>query len=479
MTRKAWRLLPLASCPGPAFLLALALSNGAKAATFTVTNLDDSGPGSLRQAVLSANGAAGPDEVAFAPGLAGTITLTSGAITITDSLIVGGPGAGVLTVTSGSVPKRQIFRVESAAVAPIDATLSGLTLTGASASLGEGGAVGAYSENLTILDSVISDSFTGQLEPEPGAGCGGNVALLRDTESPIVTLRIVNSTVTGGNSYVGNGGNICMFGGRLILERSTVSGGSADQGGGLSLVNLAEGSAILFSTISVNRAEGRGGGIHVVNPFANVAGNSLLIESSTISGNSAGDVGGGIHLSSGNVPLLLRLTTLSNNSAQVWGGNLDISSESFGVHLDHSIVANGAPEDLAGFSLPFAVAADYSLIETPGVTITSGANNLIGVDPLLGPLADNGGPTPTHLPLPGSPVIDTGNPAISDPPPADQRGFARISGPAIDRGAVEVQQPTVVEVPALSPWAMLLLSALLFVVGAWRLKRDSLTKRFG
>ena len=106
----------------------LCLASGATAATFTVSNLADSGPNSLRQAVLDANAAPGADEIAFAPGLTGTITLTSGEIRITDPLAVDGPGAAVLTV-SGNRNSR-IFHIENSAVAvPIDVTLSGLTLT--------------------------------------------------------------------------------------------------------------------------------------------------------------------------------------------------------------------------------------------------------------------------------------------------------------------------------------------------------------
>ena len=100
-----------------------------------------------------------------------------------------------------------------------------------------------------------------------------------------------------------------------------------------------------------------------------------------------------------------------------------------------------------------------------------GANNLVGVDPLLGPLANNGGPTLTHQPLPGSPVIDAGDPAIPSPPATDQRGFARIFGAAVDLGSVEVQ-PELIEVPALSEWGLALLCALLFGAGARRLRRE-------
>src|SRR6185436_2795638 len=71
----------------------------AQAATFTVSNLDDSGPGSLRQAILDANGAAGADVVEFQAGLTGAIVLSSGQIFITDSVDIQGPGAADLAVT--------------------------------------------------------------------------------------------------------------------------------------------------------------------------------------------------------------------------------------------------------------------------------------------------------------------------------------------------------------------------------------------
>jgi hypothetical protein len=110
------------------------------------------------------------------------------------------------------------------------------------------------------------------------------------------------------------------------------------------------------------------------------------------------------------------------------------------VRLVHSIVAHGAPQDLAGLSTVTATfKSSYSLIEDPGDSLLVGAQNLVGVDPLLGPLANNGGPTLTRLPLPGSPAIDAGNSAFPSPPPTDQRGLPRTAGPAIDLGSVEVQ----------------------------------------
>jgi hypothetical protein len=483
------------------FLLLLAWAPGATATTFTVTSLADSGPGSLRQAVLNANASVGPDEINFAPGLTGTITLTSGEIRITDHLVVNGPGAGVLTV-SGNNQSRVFFVANPASALEIDVIVSALTLT-QGFSYDDGGAIFAENENLTILNSIVSDSTSeGSVEP-PDPGCGGNVGFYGYS-----TLRIVNSILTGGRggdvvAPGSQGGNLCVIYGRLLLERSTVSGGSAGVGGGIFLVHYegsvqAENSTIFRSTISANEAQLVGGGIYayllatLTIDSSTISGNNatselgfgggLFVErgqvqtiNSTISSNFASREGGGIYfgneLGSWAGSLLLRLTTMSNNTAGVEGGNILLTASSFELELDHSIVANGNPDDLARTgSLPATVTANYSLIEAPGDTLLVGTNNIFGADPLLGPLANNGGPTLTHMLLPGSPALDAGNPAIPSPPPTDQRGFARILGPAIDLGSVEgLLQPA--GIPTLSQWGLLLLVVLFCVLGVRRLQK--------
>jgi hypothetical protein len=493
--------LPFAVRLGLAFILAPFLASTALAATFTVSDLDDSGPGSLRQAVLDANASPGADDVVFTPGLAGTITLTSGEILIADSLTVHGPGAGALTVSGND--QSRIFHIESPADPPIDVTLSGLTLThGSARDLLFGGAIFALNENLTILDSVISSSSAGSPGSLVATGRGGNVSFFGGT------LRIASSTLMDGVAagVFSAGGNVYFSGGRLILEQSTLSGGRAVTGGGLLAVFLTADSTIFASTISGNQGVD-GGGLYFFSPGPAV----LTIDSSTFSGNTAvppppipppppfpptlpGDgEGGGLFIFQGNVrivdstisgnqstgtggglsftggqgsSLLLRLTTVSGNTAKKRGGSLLIGT-SDEVELDHAIVANGSPQDLAASDPsgpPVTVTADYSLIENPGDVVLAGSHNLVGADPLLGPLADNGGPTLTHLPLPGSPVIDAGDPAIPSPPPADQRGLARIAGAAVDLGSVETGQ-ALASVPALSPLGLALLAALLGAAG--------------
>lgn len=403
------------------------------AATFQVSILADSGPGSLRQAVLDANALAGADEVTFLAGLTGTIVLTSGEIPITDDLAVSGPGAGVLTVSGNN--SSRIFQIDDGTATAIGVTVSGLTLT-LGFSTGHGGAIRVAGESLTVRDAVISDSRSVGLTSGVGNGRGGGIAAFDST------LTIERSTLTGGVALFGtlsggpgSGGNLYVSGGSLTMTQSTLSGGFANIGGGLY-----------------------------------VTGATAFLQNSTIAGNSAGGFGGfagGLWMDQSSVDIVN--STLSGNSST--DGDVHVAS---GVlDLDHAIVANSAPVDLVRVS--GTINAVYSLVENPGTAINgTNVNNLFGVDPNLGPLANNGGPTQTLALLPGSPAIDAGNPLLPNPPPTDQRGpgFVRIFNGRIDFGSFERQAADgAVEVPALSIPGLAVLMALLAGVGLWVLRR--------
>jgi hypothetical protein len=193
------------------------------------------------------------------------------------------------------------------------------------------------------------------------------------------------------------------------------------------------------STVSGNSAYD-GGGVFV-GAFA-----SLMLTDSTVSGNTApGGSGGGLYLSelylSDSTTVILN-STIADNAATFGGG---IYSDTQLV-IQSTIVANnvsGTGPDLFG-----NITATFSLIGNPsGATLGPGsANNLFNRDPLLGPLADNGGPTRTHALLPGSPAINAGsNPANLA---YDERGagFPRVFGSAADIGAFEAQQTTITSV---------------------------------
>lgn len=470
-----------------ALALALAVAAGpAVAASFQVSNLADSGLGSLRQAVLDSNALAGADEITFQVGLTGTIVLTSGEIPITDDLAISGPGASVLTVSGND--NSRIFRVDDGTVVVRKVTLSGLTMTqGRHLVFGgaNGGAVYVNGEDLTVLDSVISQSHAFPFGATT-KGRGGGLASFGGN------LRIERSTLTGSSAGWGSlsgrpslGGNLHVEGGSLTLVDSVVSEGSADLGGG---INLEDGMFVIRRTTIADN----------VSPFTIGAGiaidaGELDVEESTLSGND----GGALYMSNGSVvrivnstisgntnslrgagvdvvgsTLDLRLTTMSGNSGA--HGNLSVYTGGT-INLDHAIVANGTPEDLFRNSSQEVINAVYSLVENPGFAINgTNTNNLFGVDPSLGPLASNGGPTLMHSLLPGSPAINAGNPLIPDPPPTDQRGpgFVRIFNGRVDLGSFELQSMDgAVEVPALSPAGLVALMALLTGVGLWILRR--------
>jgi hypothetical protein len=200
------------------------------------------------------------------------------------------------------------------------------------------------------------------------------------------------------------------------------------------------------STISGNQSARNGGGLGSYSEYLPV---TASLRNSTISGNTADGIGGGISAAaaSNGYPTgaddILHNCTVTANTATDGGGIAHDSTAS--VEMNSTIVARNydstgpATPDLLG-----DVAADFSLIgDGTGGSVT-GANNLVGtaaspIDPMLGPLANNGGPTQTHALLAGSPALNAG--ANIDGLVFDQRGsnFARVVGSAADIGAYETQ----------------------------------------
>ena len=231
------------------------------------------------------------------------------------------------------------------------------------------------------------------------------------------TLTLTNSTVRDNTALAGGG----IFNqGTLTLTNSTVSGNAAPGGGGIH--NL--GTLFLNrSTISDNTALA-GGGI-----FNDVDG-ELTITNSTVGDNTA-QAGGGIW-NQGTVAL--GNSTLSGNSAEGGGG---ISNATFGVAI--SLVNTVLAGNTADSGLDCAgdlTSLGHNLVgSTTGCGFNPATGDLVNVDPMLGPLADNGGPNFTHALLPGSPAIDAGD---NEPcTHTDQRGIPRPQGAACDIGAYE------------------------------------------
>jgi hypothetical protein len=184
----------------------------------------------------------------------------------------------------------------------------------------------------------------------------------------------------------------------------------------------------------------------------NVGFAATYFSDSTISGNSA-DEGGGIwNASAGGGRGILNIysTTFSDNTASFGGAIFNnTGTGSTLVTFENTILnagASGANLTINGGSI---VTYGYNLCSDTGAGFLTNATDRINTDPLLGPLADNGGPTLTHAPLPGSPAIDKGKSFFSET--ADQRGeprpfdFPSIAnapgGDGSDIGAVEIGRP--------------------------------------
>ena len=240
------------------------------------------------------------------------------------------------------------------------------------------------------------------------------------------TVTLFNSTISGNTASAG-GGISNELGGAVTLIDSSVDGNIANSGGGVMNLNGTT-LDIIGSTISGNSASllsgGRGGGIF--------NDGTLIVINSTISGNSGAN-GGGIHNGIADVPTL-RLTNSTialNTPANVANAGAFITANSL-LHGSCSLSTFGGSVSSLGGNL-----------ESPGDTCDlTDPTDQVGIpDPGIGPLADNGGPTFTHMLLPGSDAIDAGTAA--ECMNEDQRGVPRAmdgDGDTVqgcDVGAVE------------------------------------------
>jgi len=386
------------------FAMILCMELPAGAATINVTAsapdiLAIDGSCSLREAITNINNGAsintdctagmapyGTRDTLILP--AGTYTNTiastnedfnvNGDLDIRRSIIIVGAGAGSTVIDGGGAAMNDhVFLVVSAIV-----NISGVTIRNGSAASSGGGIVNVGT--LAITKSVISGNT---------ALFGGGIS--NDGRS---TLTITNSTISG-NTAGGGGGGIANWG-MLTITNSTING-----------------------NIGNNAGLGFGGGI------ANNINGTVSITNSTISGNFASGGGG----ASSEGTLTVTNSTISGNSATTGGGIWNNGV----VNLNNTIVANQATGgDCLNFSAG-TIPAPLNSLDSDG---SCGVGALSNQNPLLGPLANGGGPTLTHALLPGSPAIDAGSSILT----TDQRGFVRpVDGDGdtvavVDIGAFEL-----------------------------------------
>jgi CSLREA domain-containing protein len=366
-------------------LLAAGVALPATAATFTVTKVNDSADGtcdadcSLREAIIAANAAAGRD----------VIVLGAAEYVLSIAPVDEGEGSGDLDVsdaveivgvdpTATIVDANQIDRVFDVQIGTTGVTLRNLTITGG-----------------RRLDAVS----------------GGGILIQNDA-----TVVIDNCRITG-NEAGEDGGGIGSAALRLTVSRSWVSGNEAgDAGGGIYSCCSGE-LRVTDSAIVDNTAVG-GGGLWI--------GGAGELSNVTVSDNMAPTGQGALVYGGGTPPLRITNSTIYGNTASAFPGVQAVGA----VTIANSVVdaCSGSITSLGGN------------VESPGDACAfdepSDQADVTTIELAIGPLADNGGPTPTRALLPGS--VALGAAELGHCPSLDQRGVVRRLDEACDAGAFEL-----------------------------------------
>jgi CSLREA domain-containing protein len=393
-----WRIIALL----PAVVVVLALSGSTPAtagANIIPSKLTDSADGdcdptndcSLREAIIEANNTPGRQIIQLS---AGTYSLTLqdftggdddlsaiGDLDITDDVAI----VGAASIGSSVISQDALGRVTEI-FGPAHVDLIGVQITN-----GKQGGIFAHPGSVLYIQNAI-------IAGNQGGGYAGGIQSQG-------TTTIVSTEVTDNST-------------------SAASGGISSNNGDLH---------IRSSLIANNTANVLAGGIRS-------SGGVTTIENSTISGNTVtGDTqrGGGLFSDGGTFDL--RNVTITNNTASDQGGGIYVGN--FGWRMTNTLIAgntSGAGADCFtpnGVSLP---SGGGNLVQTPaGCDLTGNtAADVVGADPLLESLGDNGGLTRTHALMAGSPAIDAA--LLSSCAPQDQRYVLRPQGAGCDIGSVEL-----------------------------------------
>ncbi len=316
----------------------------------------------------------------FSEGVALGVTITDSSFTDNQQL-----GGGVLY--GGGL---SLFGAE--------ATIDRVTVTGNSATHGGGAFISDWGLTDSDPAAIVSDS---ELSGNDATGFGGGIGVAANIGPGV---DVVSSTISGNTADSGGGTAVFGDGSHLLLERSTVSGNTATTSGGAGFTDgWFSGYRLETSTVSGNSAP-TGGGL-----FVGTDG-YLDANRSTIVANSA-TTGGGIAGSSAIQPSVALGSTGTVFGPQAAGNDCAFGDDSGG---------------------PGIVTAGFNA-DSDGTCDLTDPSDLPGIVPALGSLADNGGPTLTHLPGDTSPLVDAAGVCTG----TDQRGVVRPQGAACDVGAVE------------------------------------------
>jgi hypothetical protein len=337
-------------------VLGIGLQFDLRALAVTVTNLNDSGPGSLRQSIADTPAGGTID---FA--VTGNIVLASGQLVVTHDLTISGPGATNLTLSQNST--NRILLVSSGNV-----TISGLTIANG---------------------NCLTDDQS-----------GGGIKNL-------ATFTLRNCLITSNYADYAGGG-VLNQGDLTVRESLIISNLAGRLGGGIA--NFYGGATTIIGSTICSNTVGPFGGFITAGGIHTGSNRYLVVSNSTVSGNQQYGI---MLYGGGGGTVVVSSSTLANNQQ----GDI-------GMEIGSAVIRNSIIKACGG---GFYTSEDYNLIYTDSFdypsTFTGSTNhNIHGQDPKLGPLADNGGPTPTHALRFDSPAIDAGN---SGSATADQRGLPR------------------------------------------------------
>ncbi len=306
---------------------------------YMVGNLNDSGPGSLRAAIASANSHAGADSIGFAGALSGTIHLTTDELSITDSVTIAGPGSSRLAISGNDASR--IFDLTAGSTVAIN----GLTMTHGYA-LDQAGGILNQGSDLSLTSDVLSSNVVA--EGSSGGARGGALRSLAGNLS-ITNCQIVGNKALGGTGPSAGGdalgGGVYVLAGNATIVNTTISG-NLSQGGDNSYYGGGfEGGLDVVSSATLS-------GCTIANNIAHGGLNASFNDAA----------GGGI---GGRGDLTIVRCTITGN--QAIGG-------SGGTGYNDGIGAGG------GFNISGSVTISNSVIDHNLATGGSGSNSGSGID---------------------------------------------------------------------------------------------------
>ena len=348
-------------------------------------------------------------------GLSGGGVKSLGRLTMTDSRVATNQGGG-LANDAGLMTLTRTDVLTNTGVGVLNQNIGGLTHDGGQVRANTGGGVRNEGSTATLRNLTVAKNQNG------GVYSAGVVLTKLTLQSSLV---ISNTGTNGAGLYnEGIGASADIDDVRFSGNQATASGGGIFNNG----VMHVDGS-----TLDHNQARA-GGGIHH-------NGGNLYLTNDTISANQASDNGGGLY---NGADAIVQNVTFAGNQAST-GGN--IFNDEAQLSMGDAIVANAAAGGECVNSAGFLTSQGHNL-ESANTCNFTATGDQVNTDPLLGPLQDNGGPTPTHALLAGSPAIDGGS---SNCPAVDQRGVSRPQGNACDIGAYESVEPGDVTPPGPVP----------------------------